>query len=437
MAKLWLARSRSFDVFDKVVVVKEVLPQLAADSTFVALFLDEARVSAKLHHPNVVHVFDAGADAGSYFLAMEYVHGHDVHALIQRARRDGRPLPIGVAVAISRAMCAGLHHAHELAADDGSPLAVVHRDVSPSNVLVSYDGHVKVTDFGIARIRRSAPRTLDGHLRGKLPYMSPEQIAGGVIDRRSDVYAIGLVLYELLTQVRAHEHDGDSDFDVMRRVREVEPVRLSTLRPDCQGELDRIVGKAIAKDPARRYLSAQALQVDLETFARDTRLASSDLEVASVMAMSFAVELEAWNVARARGASVLEHVTATRTTTTAEVLPRRRRLAPALAFGAVVAAIVVVGTAWPGADPPRRPDVTESATVPAPAPPIELDGAARDEAGVPPPAIALPSAMHSDEGPSPVRPRRSSKRPPAEPPPSPPADTAPRWDPESARLPAP
>ncbi len=324
MAKLWLARTRGVDVFDKLIVVKEVLPHLASDRQFFELFLDEARVCARLHHPNIVQVFDAGVEEGAYFLAMEFVHGHDVHELLERARRADVSIPVGVVVAIGRAMCAGLHHAHELKNERGEPLGLVHRDVSPSNVLVSYDGNPKVTDFGIAHVRRPTTPADDRSLRGKLPYMSPEQCRNRPLDRRSDVYSIGVVLFELLTRRRAHERDGDSDFEVMRSICEAPVPSPSQLRPDCPPELSGIVQTSLAKDPDDRYATAREMQIALEAFARDARLDASDLEVARLVTSLFADEIAAWDQAREHGMALVEHVTATRVAFAAPSAPKRR-----------------------------------------------------------------------------------------------------------------
>src|SRR6185369_8350961 len=208
---------------------------------FIRMFLDEARVAATLHHQHIVQVHDIGEAAGEYFIAMEYVHGEDVRRILSRASKHRSHVPLGYAVAIVAAAAAGLHYAHERCDSNKQPLGIVHRDVSPSNILVGYDGSIKVVDFGIATAS-AQQETRTGSLKGKLSYMSPEQCKGEVLDRRSDVYALGVVLYELATTTRMIK--GDNDYLVMEQIvaGRISPPRVR--RPDLPPELSEIILRA-------------------------------------------------------------------------------------------------------------------------------------------------------------------------------------------------
>src|SRR5689334_20355148 len=199
MAELYLARTVGLEGFEKLVVLKRILPQFADNASFVTMFLNEARLAATFHHPNIAQVFDIDQDGTDYFFSMEYIHGQDLGHMVASAHESGVPISLDASLTLVAGLCAGLHYAHEKAGPDGRPLNVVHRDVSPSNVLVSYDGAVKLVDFGIARAG-SNPTTSSGGLKGKIAYMSPEQCRGkATLDRRSDVFSIGTILYELTT----------------------------------------------------------------------------------------------------------------------------------------------------------------------------------------------------------------------------------------------
>jgi len=197
MAEIFLARVEGLRGFERLVVCKRLLPQYAPNQNLVRMFLDEARLMATLNHPNVTQVHDVGEARGSYFFAMEYVHGEDLRTILRASTQRGEPLPIEISVGIIADAAAGLHHAHEKRGSDGAPLEIVHRDVSPSNVLVSFDGAVKLTDFGVAKWALQESRTRQGTLKGKCAYMAPEQCRGEAVDARSDVFALGILLYEL------------------------------------------------------------------------------------------------------------------------------------------------------------------------------------------------------------------------------------------------
>ncbi|MGE0402962.1 MAG: protein kinase [Kofleriaceae bacterium] len=310
MAELYLARTMGIEGFEKLVVVKRILPQYADNQQFVSMFLNEARLSATLHHPNIAQVYDIGVEDGDYFFSMEYIHGEDLGRLNATAIENGVPMSLDAALTLVAGLCGGLHYAHTKAGPDGKPLEVVHRDVSPSNVLVSYDGGVKLVDFGIARAG-SAPATTRGGLKGKIAYMSPEQCKGEAkLDRRSDIYSIGTILYELTTG-RLPFVD-DNEYAVLNNIVNVDVPRPSTIVPSYAPALEAIVLKALARDPAQRFGSALELQKEIEDFAHENRLRVSPLVLARLMSTLFPARLEEWDQARAQGAFFVEqHVVRT------------------------------------------------------------------------------------------------------------------------------
>ncbi|MCY1014186.1 protein kinase domain-containing protein [Pyxidicoccus sp. MSG2] len=246
----------------KPVVIKRVLGTYAEDPAFVEMFLNEARISVGLSHGNIVQVFDFGKVDGEYFLAMELVDGHTLGRVLKAAKVKGLAcLPAPLAVGIALEMCRGLHHAHTRLDARGEPLGVVHRDLSPDNVLLSYEGEVKLTDFGIAKARlKGRPETEVGIVKGKYLYFSPEQARGEALDARSDVYTVGSVLYQMLCGQRPA--DG-SEFEVMRKISEGELTPALSLNPTLDSDLQGILRLALATSREKRYLSAEALQQSL------------------------------------------------------------------------------------------------------------------------------------------------------------------------------
>ena len=216
MAQIYLARQTGLGSFERHVVLKTILRERASDQRFVTMFLDEAKLAATLNHQNVAQVYEVDQADGAYFMAMEYVHGENARAILETTLRRGWTIPLELAVMIISGAAAGLHHAHERRGKNGQPLNIVHRDVSPANIMVGYDGSVKVLDFGIAKAEERATKTVGGTIKGKYGYMSPEQCKGKPIDRRSDIFALGIVLYELTTLRRAFK--GNDDFETMKRI---------------------------------------------------------------------------------------------------------------------------------------------------------------------------------------------------------------------------
>ncbi|NNB84532.1 protein kinase domain-containing protein [Corallococcus exiguus] len=262
MAQIYLARRPGSDAPDKLLVLKRILPHLSENDEFVRMFLDEARIAARLAHPNVVQIYDLGAEGDTFFIAMEYIHGVDARRLWKRSETAGRPLPVPLVCRILLEACAGLDYAHKKTDAAGRPLGIVHRDVSPQNILVTFDGGVKVVDFGIAKAADQATVTRSGVLKGKYSYMSPEQAAGQRVDRRSDVFALGVVLHELLTGGRLFKRH--SDMLTLSAVAECNVPAPSQVAPRVPAELDVIVLKALAKEPDARFQHAQELQRALE-----------------------------------------------------------------------------------------------------------------------------------------------------------------------------
>jgi serine/threonine protein kinase len=310
MAELYLARTVGIEGFEKLVVVKRILPQFASNSSFVAMFVNEARLAATLQHPNVAQVYDIGVDDGEFFFAMEYVHGENLDHLAAQAQQRNAGVPLDATLTLIAGLCSGLHYAHERIGPDGTPIGIVHRDVSPSNVLVSYDGTVKLVDFGIAR---ATSRTTSAHggLKGKIVYMSPEQCrADTVLDRRSDLYSIGTLLYQLTTG--RTPFTGETDYAVLNQIVNVDAPPPRSFLPTYPEALERIVLRALARDPAQRFASALELQGALEDFAHENRLRVSPLVLAKLMSSMFPARLEEWHAAKSQGAFFVEqHVVRT------------------------------------------------------------------------------------------------------------------------------
>ncbi len=248
--------------FNKLQVLKVLKPNLSEDPSFLAMFLDEARLAARVNHPNVVQTNEIGQAGKLSYIAMEYLDGQPLHRIISRARK-GRGLPLRMHLMILADAVAGLHHAHELADYDGTPLSIVHRDVSPHNLFVTYDGFVKVVDFGIAKAARRTVETQKGIIKGKIAYMAPEQVLGGAIDRRADLFAVGVMLWEAAVGHRLWSKV--EDIEVMKRLLAGNvPRSPKALNPTVPDELDAICQRALAHDPADRYANGPELQRDLE-----------------------------------------------------------------------------------------------------------------------------------------------------------------------------
>ncbi len=264
MAEVYLARQEGPKGFSKTVVVKRILPAFASKPEFVRMFLDEARLAALVNHPNVSAIYELGEEpkGAGYFIAMEYIDGCDLRRVVAKAVEAGSRLPPTLCGKVIAEAAAGLHHAHELHGQGDEPLAIVHRDVSPENILVGYGGQVKVVDFGIAKAAHLESKTRTGQIKGKISYLSPEQLLGKEIDRRADVWALGVTLYWACSGLKPFA--GKTEGEVLQQILNVEPPPLKKVLPGAPKALERILERALEKDPDDRYSTARALQDDLE-----------------------------------------------------------------------------------------------------------------------------------------------------------------------------
>ena len=289
MAEVFKAKAFGVEGFERLVAVKRILPSIAEDQEFITMFIDEAKIAVQLTHANVAQIFDLGKVSDSFFIAMEFVRGKDLRAIFDRVRKRGETVPVPMACYCIMKVCEGLDYAHNKKDAASRPLNLVHRDVSPQNVLISYDGEIKLIDFGIAKAANKAGKTQAGILKGKFGYMSPEQVRGLPLDRRSDVFSVGIVLYELLTGERLFV--GESDFSTLEKVRNVEIMPPSTYNRKIPEELEQIVLKALAKDVDDRYQTAMDLHDDLQSFMYTSGNFFARKDLAAYMRKSFMDEI--------------------------------------------------------------------------------------------------------------------------------------------------
>src|SRR5262245_40854464 len=268
MAEIFLARGEGVAGVERYCVLKRILRDRASDVHFVQMFLDEARLAAQLQHPNIAQVYDIGKLGDSYFFTMEYVHGETVRALMHRAQSLKRALPINSVLTIIAGAAAGLHHAHGRIGLDGRPLGIVHRDVSPSNLMVSYEGGVKLVDFGVAKASDRAHETKSGTVKGKISYLSPEQCRGKRVDQRSDLFSLGICFWEMLTTDRLYRRS--SDFENMNAIVSEPPQPPSSRRDEVPAEIDELVMRLLSKDPDGRFQTAEQLIEAIEEVASRT-----------------------------------------------------------------------------------------------------------------------------------------------------------------------
>jgi TonB family protein len=304
MAELHLARADGIEGFSKLVALKRILPHKASNEKFVRMLLNEARLVAGLDHPNIAQVYDIGQEDGQYFFAMEYVHGPDLRRILHAA--PNRRLQLENVLHIAIGLCAGLHRAHEARDESGRSLEIVHRDVSPSNVLVSYQGAVKLVDFGVAKAATSISETRDGVIKGKFGYMSPEQCLGDALTRQSDVFNVGILLWEMTVGRRLYKISGE--LVTLQRIVYLDAPGPSRYIPNYPPALERIVMRALARDPAKRYQTTEQLQLELETFALEHRIPVSSVSMAMEMRGLFRERVEAWQEAQKAGQSLAEHL---------------------------------------------------------------------------------------------------------------------------------
>jgi eukaryotic-like serine/threonine-protein kinase len=453
MASVWAARLKGTRGFQKLVAIKTMLPGLVDDPSFERMFLDEASLASQVRHPHVIEIMDLGEQDRILYLVMEWVSGEALSIIMKyAATRGGIPLPIAVHIATQT--CRGLHAAHELREPDGVLVGLVHRDVSPQNVLVTYDGVVKVVDFGVAKATaRLDTQTEAGQLKGKIAYMSPEQLRGEKIDRRTDVFAMGILLYMMTTG--KHPFRGEDQAQTIARISSDEPAILpSTLVPGYPAGLEAVVMQALAKDSAKRYPSANDMLIGLQRALPSAMRESTDEEVSEFIrrlvpdrlerqkqAIKQALEqadrremsrsapqLSINDGAGDEAATVLEGIGREMTPSTdGRSLPgasasepppsfarsRPRGLALYLAFGAILVVVALLSFAF-GRDrqeptaavaPPTTPsfvvpppEPTPAATPPDPMPPTEASSPAPATSESPPPAASSTGSVKPSGG---------------------------------------
>lgn len=281
MAEIFLAEATNIHGFRKKVVIKRILPQLAHQAEFVEMFLDEARLVARLNHAAIVQVFDIGEEEDGVFFTMEYIEGFDLSDVLTTCYKKNRPLSFEEVVAIVVPMAEALHHAHELQDDHGRSVNLIHRDVTPSNIIVTKEGRVKLLDFGVAKSSAQLRETTGVSLKGKFGYMAPEQIEGVPLDRRSDIFSFGVVLWELLTGVRLFP--GGNEPSVLHQITTQTPALPSTIRSGLPAEFDRICKKALARDREHRYNNLHDLILDIEVFAQERRIVGTSRSLARMV----------------------------------------------------------------------------------------------------------------------------------------------------------
>jgi serine/threonine protein kinase len=290
MGQVFLARQKGPVGFQKLLVVKRLLPHLSEDPEFIQMFLDEARIAGLLNHPNIAQIYDLGDVDGVLYIAMEYVHGEAVSQVNVHARQRKGGLPLGLKCRIIADAAAGLGHAHQARTPSGKKLGLIHRDVSPQNVLVGFNGNVKLIDFGVAKAAGKLSQTVVGTIKGKHAYMSPEQARGEELDARSDVYGLGTVFYELLTHQRLFKRD--TDLATLKAVVGARVLPPSEVVPGIPKSLDAVVMKALARRREERFQSAGDFQLALEDYLVAERLAGTQAHLTTFMKDLYSSELE-------------------------------------------------------------------------------------------------------------------------------------------------
>ncbi|MDB4961597.1 MAG: serine/threonine protein kinase [Myxococcales bacterium] len=289
MATVHRALERGIEGFERMVALKRLLPHLAEDASFIKAFVREAKLASLLNHVNIVHIFELGRVGTEYFISMEYIDGKDIRRILRHARKVTGPPPVNVTVGLLLQLCDALEYAHTKSDDRGQPLMLVHRDVSPSNVIVTRAGHVKVIDFGIAKAQSSQLRTQTGRVKGKLAYMAPEAISGKDLDARSDLFACGVIAHELLTARPLFA--SKNEYQTLLKVQRGDIMPPSTFNQGCPPELDAIVLKALARDPDQRYSSATEIRDALLVLRKTYDLQTTNRDIAAWVDFAFSLEV--------------------------------------------------------------------------------------------------------------------------------------------------
>ncbi|MGF1465873.1 MAG: serine/threonine-protein kinase [Sandaracinaceae bacterium] len=281
MAEVFRGEALALQGFKKQVAIKRVLPHLAQNKNFIAMFLDEARLGARLNHANIVTVFDIGAADDTYFIVMEFIDGCNLKAVIEHYRQLGRRLPVKETIYIGMEVCRGLSYAHELNDEDGDQLRIVHRDISPPNILLSKRGEIKVTDFGLAKARNQLEQTDPGVVKGKFSYLSPEAANGEPVDARTDIFALGIVLWEMLAGRRLFL--GETDYQTVKLVQQANVPSLSRLNREVDSDLEEVLMSALARDPGRRYADARSFGDALAGYLFGKQLKVTSYDIANLV----------------------------------------------------------------------------------------------------------------------------------------------------------
>ncbi len=385
MAEVYKARMRGEQGFEKIVAIKRIVPHMATNAEFVTMFVDEAKLAAQLNHNNITHIYDLGKVDAWHYIAMEYVEGKDLRTLLKLGKERGFPLAGELALFIAAKIANALDYVHRRPAPDGSELNLVHRDVSPQNILISDEGDIKLCDFGIAKAASKVSTTMSGALKGKLQYMSPEQAWGKKLDRRSDIFSLGSVLYEMLTGAPLFE--GDTDMSVLESVREGEVAPPTSRGVEVPKRVDQIVLKALAKNPQERYQNASEFEKDLHAMLYTYQPSPGPADLAIYMHRLLeappAIPAPAPLPTPAARRAVGERAPAL--PAAGESKKSRAGLVAGIGIAAavlVVGALFVTKDRWSGAKPP----------VTAPAPKTEAPAASAPFAASVAPAPALPAA---------------------------------------------
>ncbi len=290
MAEIFLARQQGLEGFEKTIVIKRIRPHLGDKKSFVKMFLNEAKLAAQLTHPHIVQIFDLGKIGESFFIAMEYVFGRDMRRIVPKASTVHLEFPLVYALKVASSVCEGLSYAHTKTDNEGQPLGIVHRDITPENVMVSFDGAVKVLDFGIAKAAGQVEQTRAGDIKGKLAYMSPEQCTGRSLDHRSDLFSLGVVLYEWATGFKLFT--GESDIAVLKAITEGKIYKPSYFRAEIPVQVEAILMRALERDPAARYQTAWEMQADIDRFLSANEFTPSNVHLANFVRQLFPDEME-------------------------------------------------------------------------------------------------------------------------------------------------
>ena len=287
MAEIYKAKTYGVDGFEKLLAIKRILPHCAADKEFINMLVDEAKLTVLLSHANIVQVYDLGKVGDDYFISMEYIGGTNLREVITRLSQQGEKIPEEIAVYIMSEVCKGLDYAHRKTDSQGIPLNIVHRDISPQNILISYEGEAKIVDFGIAKAAMNVSHTMAGILKGKIAYMSPEQALGKPLNHQTDIFSAGVLLYEMLSGEKLFS--GETQFEVLNQIRTTR-IATTSLPAQMPGPLKAILAKGLAYNPKDRYQSAADFQLDLTKYLYSSYIDFSPRQLASLVSRLFAKE---------------------------------------------------------------------------------------------------------------------------------------------------